>query len=231
MEMRACRNTDQTLSLLGFGTMRLPRVSEHSQEVDYGRAKEMADYALAHGVNYFDTAYGYHAGLAEPFLREALAQYPRESYLPADKLPFWTCRSAGDTGRIFQEQLERCGTEYFDHCLIHNVTGPAIAWIDRLRIYEHLTELEKQGKIRRLGFSFHDVPSALETVPERYDWDFVQIQLNCLDWEEQAAGRQYEILREASSRCTGVLGTEIRCVASQCADGAERYVGAWACGK
>lgn len=194
MIIRQYKNTGEFISLLGFGSMRLPKISWDSQEIDYGKAKKMVDYAIDHGVNYFDTAYGYHTGLSESFLRDALASYSRDSYFLADKLPVWICQSDEDVQRLFQEQLERCGVDYFDYYLIHNVTGETMPLIDRFRVYEQLMELKNQGKIRKLGFSFHDVPAVLVEMVKHYEWDFAQIQLNYLDWDEQDAERQYEIL-------------------------------------
>ena len=196
MEMRRYKDTNNFVSLLGFGAMRLPRISEEGQEIDVPKAMEMVDYAIAHGVNYFDTAYGYHGGLSEPFLREALSRYPREKWLLADKLPLWLLEKEEDVLRIFREQLERCGVRYFDHYLLHNITQQSLPAVERFRVYEQLIALKKNGAIRRLGFSLHDVPEVLEEVVRRYDWDFAQIQLNYLDWDEQDAKRQYRILTE-----------------------------------
>jgi predicted aldo/keto reductase-like oxidoreductase len=193
METRGYRNTDENISLLGFGCMRLP--VKDGKEIDHPVAFEMIDHAIKNGVNYFDTAYPYHEGKSEPFVGEALAKYPRESFKLASKMPMWLLKTEEDVDRLFQEQLERCRVDYFDFYLMHGLNKDRMDTIEKFGVYEKLRKKQSQGFIRHLGFSFHDTPEVLENIVEKYDWDFAQIQLNYVDWELQMAKRQYEILR------------------------------------
>lgn len=185
------------VSLLGFGTMRLPQTdSEDPAAIDYPKAQEMIDYAMAHGVNYFDTAYTYHKGQSERFIGQALKKYPRESYFLATKMPTWLLKSKDDLKRIFEHQLEKCQVEYFDFYLVHDINVDDYDNFIQYQMYDFLAQKKAEGKIRHLGFSFHDTPELLQQVASSYDWDFAQIQLNYIDWELQNAKRQYEILEE-----------------------------------
>jgi predicted aldo/keto reductase-like oxidoreductase len=194
METREYKDSGEFISLLGFGCMRLPMLNE--TEIDKAAAQEMVDYASAHGDNYLDTAYMYHDGKSEPFTGAALARHPRESFNLATKLPLVSVSSKDDVERIFNEQLENCRVDYFDYYLLHNINEAHWKKVESYGIYEFAKEKQRQGKIRRLGFSFHDTPKLLMTVAGRYEWDFAQIQLNYLDWELQDAGLQYKILND-----------------------------------
>ncbi|MDR3237291.1 MAG: aldo/keto reductase [Spirochaetia bacterium] len=194
METRRYKNSGELISLLGFGCMRLPMLGE--SEIDKAAAQEMVDYAIAHGVNYFDTAYMYHDGKSEPFTGEALAKHPRASFNLATKMPLVSVSSKADVERIFNEQLQNCRVDYFDYYLLHNINESHWEKVESYGIYEFAKEKQRQGKIRRLGFSFHDKPELLMTVAGRREWDFAQIQLNYLDWELQDAGLQYKILND-----------------------------------
>lgn len=196
MEYRQYRNTDLRTSLLGMGCMRLPRIPGQGDAVDYAKSEEIIDYAYAHGVNYFDTAYVYHGGESERVIGKALSKYPRESYNLVTKLPGWLCSSKEDVLRIFHEQLDRCGVEYFDFYLCHNINEGSVASYTNDYLIPTLEQLKAEGKIRRLGFSSHSKPELLEKFASLRDWDFAQIQLNYLDWSYQNAKRQYEILTE-----------------------------------
>lgn len=197
MLTRPFKNTSLTPSLLGFGMMRLPVTNPKTQEIDEELATKMIDEAIRGGVNYFDTAYGYHEGLSESFAGRALSRYPRESYYLASKMPSWMVNTPEDVERVFQEQLQKCQTEYFDFYLVHNITENKLERIESLKIHEFLMEMKRQGKIRHLGFSFHDRPEVLRETINRYEWEFAQIQLNYLDWEQQQAREQYQILTDA----------------------------------
>jgi predicted aldo/keto reductase-like oxidoreductase len=194
METRRCKKTGEAISLLGFGLMRLPLKEGGGQEIDKVRAQEMVDRAISGGINYFDTAYMYHEGKSEPFAGEALAKHDRKSFNLATKMPLSFIKTATDVERIFQEQLQKCRVEYFDFYLLHNINQDNLKVAEACRVYEQLEEKQGQGKIRRLGFSFHDRPELLDAVTKKYDWDFAQIQLNYLDWELQNAKEQYQIL-------------------------------------
>lgn len=196
MEMRQYRDTDVRVSLLGMGCMRLPKVDPEKEDIDYEKAQEIIDYAYANGVNYFDTAYGYHGGQSELFVGQALKKYPRESFFLASKMPIWCVKEKGDVERIFNEQLQRCQTDYFDFYLFHSQNAANFQKCQEFGVYEFLSQMKAEGKIRRLGFSFHDTPEVLRHICDTYPWDFAQIQLNYLDWEMQDAKTQYQILND-----------------------------------
>lgn len=196
MERRQYRG-QESVPLLGFGAMRLPMRNAESQEIDKEQAQEMVDYALAHGINYFDTAYIYHNGFSESFLGEALSKYPRDSYYVSSKLPSWPpVNTEADIRRIFEEQKERLRVDYFDFYLVHNYSSSTRKTIERLRFYDFLNEKKEKGEIRRLGFSMHDSPEMLAEIADKHAWDFAMIQLNYLDWDMQNAKQQYEVLTE-----------------------------------
>jgi predicted aldo/keto reductase-like oxidoreductase len=201
MEYRVFNKTKEKVSLLGFGAMRFPVLDNSIEKIDEKTACEMIDYAIANGVNYFDTAYIYHEGKSEVFLAKALAKYPRSSYFLADKLPLWWLKTREEAEKIFAEQLKRCNTEYFDYYLLHAMTKDKLDLVVNLGLYDLLKEYQKQGKIKNLGFSFHDSNDVLELIINRYDWDFVQIQVNYLDWEVMDAKRLYEITEKKGVQC------------------------------
>ncbi|GHT97807.1 Fe-S oxidoreductase [Spirochaetia bacterium] len=195
MEKRFFKELNEHVSLLGFGLMRLPRIDNKSQNIDYKLALSMIDKAIEMGVNYFDTAWMYHDGLSEEFAGEALSGYPRGNYLLASKMPTGTLvKNEKDVDYIFNEQLKRCRVEYFDFYLLHRLTAHNFEHSKNLGIYEYLARKKKEGYIRHLGFSFHDKPNVLEEIVSEYDWDFGQIQLNYIDWDACDAKHQYEIL-------------------------------------
>ncbi|MDR1316591.1 MAG: aldo/keto reductase [Spirochaetales bacterium] len=196
MEKRMVPSLNAEVSLLGFGCMRLPLVAPDKPEIDYGLGRKMIDRAFECGVNYFDTAWMYHQGLSETFIGEALSKYPRESFYLATKMPAWLASSPAEVEKIFSEQLRKCRTEYFDFYLAHNLARGNFKRFQELEIYEFLAKKKAEGKIRRLGFSFHDNPEILEMVASAYPWEFAQIQLNYVDWETLDAKRQYEILTD-----------------------------------
>ena len=184
------------ISLLGFGNMRLPLRSEKATDIDRETALRMIDEAYRNGVNYFDTAYPYHEGESERFVGEALQRYPRESFYLADKMPTWLIGSIADGERIFREQLEKCRVDYFDFYLCHAVGQTADdfekAYL-KTGMLDVLKDYKAQGKIRSLGFSFHGSPERLEEILKASEWDFVQLQINYLDWTLQQAERQYRL--------------------------------------
>lgn len=196
MEKRVFKRTGDEISLLGFGCMRLPKLNEDKNDIDEAKARRMVDRAYASGVNYFDTAYTYHDGLSEGFIGRALAKYPRESYRLATKMPTWLLEKEEDAPRIFEEQLQRCGVDYFDFYLIHSLDSERIKNIERVKLYEYLQREKERGRIRNLGFSFHDESSVMRSLVPKYKWDFAQIQLNYIDWEVQDARGLYELLTE-----------------------------------
>ncbi|MDR1363873.1 MAG: aldo/keto reductase [Spirochaetaceae bacterium] len=193
MEMRNLKNGK--ISLLGFGLMRLPCKTGFG-EVDIDKGIEMVDYALAHGVNYFDTAWMYHEGNSERFAGEALSRHDRSAFFLADKMPLVSVSAEEDVERIFNEQLKKCRTDYFDFYLLHNINQAHFKTMETFAVYEKLKAKQERGLIKHLGFSFHERPELMRQVIGRYDWDFAQIQLNYVDWELQQAGTLYEMLAQ-----------------------------------
>ena len=157
------------LSALGMGAMRLPVIDGDDARVDENAVKEMVAYAIEHGVNYFDTAWGYHNGQSELALGRALAAYPRDSFYLADKFPGYDLSNMDKVEEIFEAQLKKCGVDYFDFYLFHNVCELNIdAYLDRShRIYAYLTEQKKNGRIRHLGFSAHGSCGSDPPLPRR----------------------------------------------------------------
>ena len=192
MEKRNFPGIGAEVSLLGFGGMRFPTLPGGA--IDADAAAALLERALEAGVNYFDTAYPYHEGKSEAFLGSVLTRHPRERYLLADKLPCWLVKTPEDAQRIFEEQLERCGVDYFDFYLAHALDEENYAAFEAAQGYEVLARKKAEGKIRHLGFSFHDTPDMLERILDGHAWDFAQLQLNYLDWTLQDAKRQYELL-------------------------------------
>ena len=189
----------RSLSALGFGTMRLPTLPDGS--IDEALTAEMTDYAIAHGVNYFDTAWPYHGGESERVIGRILSRYPRESYCLADKYPGHQISSTGyDPAATFEAQLEKCGVEYFDFYLLHNVYEKSMdTYLDpRWGIVEYFREQKRLGRIRHLGFSCHAHADGLRKFLDAVggDMEFCQIQLNYLDWTLQGAKEKYELLTE-----------------------------------
>ena len=191
---RRYKNTALTLPLLGFGMMRLPRRTPRGPEIDYAAAEKMFRRAMEAGVNYFDTAYFYHNGLSEKCAADLLGKFPRDSYYLADKLPVRALRRQADVERIWNEQLAKCKVDHFDFYLLHNLNRDRWKDVQKFKVWEFLREKQKEGRIRKLGFSFHDEPEILETIASAHDWDFAQIQLNYLDWTLYRSKEQYEIL-------------------------------------
>ena len=196
MEYRVDRARGEAISLLGLGTMRLPLTDPADPAaIDEEKAAAMVDAAYRRGVNYFDTAYPYHGRRSEAFCGRALARYPRASYRLATKLPGWLLHTEEDVSRLFAEQLANCQTDYFDFYLCHSVVEDNRDAY--LRAYPRLDALRREGKIRRLGFSFHgDVP-LLREVLAAGRWEFVQLQLNYFDWDFQDARTKYELCAAA----------------------------------
>lgn len=179
-----------TLPLLGFGTMRLPR---KNGEIDMDAWRKLVKRAMEAGINYYDTAWFYMKGKSENAVAEALKDYPRESYMLADKLPVRSIRSKEDAERIFEEQLKKCRTGYFDFYLLHALNRRHWETVKKFDLIKFVEEKRKQGKIRYVGFSFHDTPEVLQEIVNAHKWDFVQLQINYLDWEDYRSREQYEI--------------------------------------
>lgn len=191
---RRYKDTALTLPLLGFGMMRLPRLSPDKPDIDYPTVEKQIARAMEVGLNYFDTAYFYHDGLSEKCAGDLLSRYPRDRYYLVTKMPVRALKKEADVERIWNEQLAKCKTDYFDFYLVHNLNRDRWADTRRFHVYEFLKQKQKEGRIRKLGFSFHDEPEVLKTIAEAHPWDFAQIQLNYLDWTLYRSREQYEIL-------------------------------------
>lgn len=184
------------LSLLGFGTMRLPLLSDGS--IDEPQTQKMVDYAMEHGVNYFDTAYPYHGSMSEIVVGKALKKYPRENFRLATKYPGHQIAETYYPAEIFEEQLEKCQVEYFDYYLLHNIYEKSLpVYLDpKWGIIDYFIEQKKKGRIKHLGFSTHGLLDTMESFLEKYgsEMEFCQIQLNYLDWTLQEAKEKCELL-------------------------------------
>ena len=191
---------DLKLSALGMGAMRLPVIDGDDSKVDTAAAEEMVAYAMEHGINYYDTAWGYHSGQSELVMGNALKKYPRENYYLATKFPGYDLSNMDKVEEIFEEQLKKCQVEYFDFYLFHNVCEMNIdAYLDeKYGIYEYLIEQKKNGRIRHLGFSAHGSYDVIKRFLDAYgkDMEFCQLQLNYLGWSFQDAKAKVELLKE-----------------------------------
>lgn len=188
------------LSALGFGTMRLPTVDGVYSHIDEQAAAEMFDYAIKNGVNYFDTAWGYHDGQSEIVTGKLLSKYPRDKFYLASKFPGYDLSNMDKAEEIFEKQLHKCGVEYFDFYLFHNVCEMNIdAYLDeKYGIFDYLIKQKQNGRIKHLGFSAHGNMDVLERFLQKYgsEMEFGQLQINYLDWEFQSARRKTELLSE-----------------------------------
>ena len=185
------------LSRLGFGCMRFAN-DPATGEIDQEKVNAMFDLAIANGVNYFDTAYPYLSGKSEIAMAEALKKYPRESYYIADKFPGHSLPGPVDNIALFNLSLQKCGTDYFDFYLFHNITewSVKIYESDEYHIIPDILKMKEEGKIHHLGFSFHGGPDLLDEFLTRHEgeFEFVQIQANYLDWSLQNAKKKYDII-------------------------------------
>lgn len=188
------------LSALGFGCMRLPIVNGDDAVVNEEESARLVARAMAAGVNYYDTAWGYHAGSSELVIGRILTQYPRDSFYLATKFPGYNLSNMEKVEEIFDRQLKKCQVDYFDFYLFHNVCEMNIdAYLDpRYHIYDSLIARKRSGQIRHLGFSAHGDVATMKRFLEAYgkDMEFCQIQLNWLDWDFQDARAKVELLNE-----------------------------------
>ncbi len=170
---------------LGFGLMRLPLVDGEFSHVDKDQLCRMVDHYLEHGFRYFDTAWFYHDGQSEAAIKECLVdRYPRDAFLLADKMPLMLVEEEADLEEYFSTQLSRCGVEYFDYYLVHDLCNSRRALAQKARVFEFIAQKKEAGLVKRMGFSFHDTADVLDQVlTEHAEVDFVQLQLNYLDWE------------------------------------------------
>ena len=170
---------------LAFGMMRLPVINGDPANIDIAKTCELVDAFLKDGYTYFDTSYVYHKGKSEEATRKAvLERYPRDRFTIATKMPLRIIKTEDDVQRIFAEQLNNCGVDYFDYYLIHNINGALYDTVVKpCYIFEKLSEYKQAGKIRHLGFSFHDSPEVLDNIlAEHPEVEFVQIAFNYYDY-------------------------------------------------
>lgn len=189
MLYRTVRSSGDSLSILGFGCMRLP---EKRGRIDEKRAANQIRYAIEQGVNYVDTAMPYHMGSSEPFLGRALSDGYRDRVKLATKLPHWMVEERADMDRVFRIQLENLKTDHIDYYLMHNINHRSWERLKQLGAIDFMDNAKADGRIRAAGFSFHSGFDDFKTIIDDYDWDFCQIQYNFLDENNQAGTRGLE---------------------------------------
>lgn len=192
------RFQNEKLSMLGFGCMRLPVKNGVYADIDEAAAEKMVELAMKSGVNYYDTAWGYHDGNSETVMGRILAKYPRDSFYFASKFPGYDLSNMDKVEEIFEKQLKKCGVEYFDFYLFHNVCEANIdAYLDEKHgIFDYLIKQKQNGRIKHLGFSAHGDMNVLTRFLDKYGkyMEFGQLQINYLDWEFQNAKQKAELL-------------------------------------
>lgn len=188
---------DNSISALGMGCMRFPTTAEG--DIDISATREMIAYAMESGINYYDTAWGYHDGRSEPVMGEILSDYPRESFYLASKFPGYILDNMSKVEEIFEQQLERCRVNYFDFYLFHNVCEMNIdGYLDpQFGIHDYLMKQKENGRIRHLGFSAHGNMDTMKRFLEAYgkDMEFCQLQINWLDWDFQNARDKVNLVK------------------------------------
>lgn len=191
MEYRSMDKLGIKPSMLGFGCMRFPQKEDGS--IDEVESEKMLDKAIEAGVTYIDTAYPYHNGESEPFVGRVLKKYKRDSFYLATKLPIWKVETIEDVKATFEEQLNRLQVDYVDFYLLHALSKERWEKILKLGVLDFCKEMKEQGKLKYIGFSFHDSYEVFEEILTSWDWDFCQIQYNYMDTEHQAGDRGYAL--------------------------------------
>ncbi|MDE6670580.1 MAG: aldo/keto reductase [Ruminococcus sp.] len=191
---------DIKISGLGLGMMRLPVIDGDDARIDEEKTAEMIDYAMKNGINYYDTAWGYHSGNSEFTAGKFLSRYPRESYYLASKFPGYDNSNMPKVKEIFEEQLKKCQTDYFDFYLFHNVyEGNIDDYLNpEFHIFDYLMEQKKNGRIKHLGFSAHGDLNVMQRFLDAYGehMEFCQLQLNYMDWHFQNSKEKVELVRK-----------------------------------
>ncbi len=191
---------DLQLSALGMGAMRLPVIGGDDAKIDQLAVDRMVDVAMERGINYYDTAWGYHSGSSEIAIGRSLGRYPRERWYLATKFPGYDLSNMNQVKTVFERQLEKCGVDYFDFYLFHNVCEMNIeAYLDpKYGIFDYLTEQKRSGRIRHLGFSAHGSREVIERFLKAYGkgMEFCQLQMNYLDWSFQDVKNKAALLAE-----------------------------------
>ncbi len=191
MEHKKFKNLGISPSMLGFGCMRFPLNGDGS--IDEVESKRMIDFAMENGVNYIDTAYPYHGGDSEPFVGRVLKGYKREDFYLATKLPIWEVKSKEQVREIFDAQCKRLDVDYIDFYLLHALDKTKWDTVLQYDILEVVEQLKAEGKIKYLGFSFHDEYPMFETIINYRKWDFCQLQINYMDMDIQAGIKGYDL--------------------------------------
>ena len=194
MQYRTFKKLDREVSLLGMGAMRLPETEDG--QINEPEAVDIIRSAIDAGINYVDTAFGYHNGKSEGLVGKALRDGYREKVLLADKMPIWLAKDEEHMKEMFQTQLERLDTDYIDMYLVHSVNKPNWKRIKKLNLMPFLEEMKAAGKIKHIGFSFHDSYELFEEVLDSYPWEFCQIQLNYMDKDIQAGVKGLKLAAE-----------------------------------
>ena len=206
MQYRSMPNSKEKLSVLGYGCMRMPTKAGAASSIDIEKAKQQLLYAIDNGVNYLDTAYPYHRGASESFLGEHILKNGyREKVNIATKLPVFLINKAEKMDEIFSKQLEKLKVDYIDYYLLHALEGSGWDKMKRLGVIEWMDKIRKQGKVRKMGFSFHGTYESFVSIIDEYNWDFVQVQYNILDENLQAGIRG---IKYANSKGLGVIVME-----------------------
>ncbi len=193
MIYRKLDNISEKISLLGLGSMRFPLKSDG--EIDEEQVREMVKYAMDNGVTYYDHALFYHDFKSESLMGEILSGYDRSSFYIADKLPLWHCKTEEDVDKVFHQQLKNMQTDYFDFYLLHAVSKKYIKLFKELNVAQKFREWKKQGKIKHIGFSYHDDSETFSEAANLFEWEFALLQLNYMDIEHQQGMAGYELLK------------------------------------
>ena len=198
MEYRIFGKTNTKPSLLGFGCMRFPTMTndEGKRVINKKEAEKMLDYAYQNGVTYFDTAYPYHGGESEVVLGEVMKKYKRDTFLVATKLPMWKLEKTEDVRETFFEQLSRLQMNYVDFYLLHALNRNTFKKGKDIGALEEVIKLKEEGYIKHIGFSFHDEYEIFEEIVNYYDWEFCQIQYNYMDTDIQAGKKGIKLCEE-----------------------------------
>ena len=211
MQYRTLGKTGEKVSVLGYGCMRLPVIDNNYGKVDDVSAMKLVRYAVEHGVNYIDTSWPYHSldqckeGTSEPFVGNAVKEIGRDKVFIATKLPIWAVKTREDMDAFLDAQLKSLQTDYIDFYLVHNIMELTWYNVVRLGLADFLDKIKKSGKVRHIGFSFHDTPALLEKVLGYYDFEFHQNIINYRDTNFQAG---MPGVRRSHSLGLGIVGME-----------------------